>query len=398
MKGFKLDDTGDVFINNLDKVPKEPLVFEGATTQEVIEQGKNLLDIKTFSASGSLTNPALRNNCGTTLSTTDGTLNSVTITQVPSGTNTDFTNYTNGYFNIGLENITPKRNYTISFDYEIISNPLNATKFFLMANGTGNSCYADVGATSGRTSANFYFADVAGKKYIELRLGGRSCTLSNFMVTEVGQSTEFEPYIAPSPTITNPSPLISLIHNETKTGYGVALNGIGAAKDVLTINKYTGKAEIQRKCGLIKSYNGETISTDYMSTTGELSTGAEVLYVLPEPITESVPYEEPRIKCEIEMIDGNELLVQTVESVIGTNKGEWVLNKDEGIHFKNLLGKKIDEEVIKNEVFQGLLQVDSSFFMTDFSVELDAETRKLKIHFSAVNDNGEEVEGVNVWA
>lgn len=62
MKGFKLDDTGDVFINNLDKVPKEPLVFEGATTQEVIEQGKNLLDIKTFSASGSLASPALRNN------------------------------------------------------------------------------------------------------------------------------------------------------------------------------------------------------------------------------------------------------------------------------------------------------------------------------------------------
>ena len=42
--------------------------------------------------------------------------------------------------------------------------------------------------------------------------------------------------------------------------------------------------------------------------------------------------------------------------------------------------------------------MDSSFFMTDFSVEIDAETRKLKIYFSAVNDNGEEVEGAHVWA
>lgn len=398
MKGFKLDDTGDIFINNLDNVPKEPLVFEGATTQEVIERGKNLLDIKTFSASSSITNPSLRNNYGTTLSTTDGTLNSVTITQVPSATSIDPTSYANGFFNLGLQNITPEQNYTLSFDYEIITNPLDTGQFVCMANGTGTYYYASAPEPSGRASVNFYFRNLAGKEYIEIRLGGRSCTLSNFMVTEVGQSTEFEPYIAPSPTITNPSPLIGLIHSETKTGYGVVLNGIGAAKDVLTINKYTGKAEIQRKCGTIENYNGETISTDYMSTTGELSMGAEVLYILPEPITESVPYEEPRIKCEIEMIDGNELLVQTVESVIGTNKGEWVLNKDEGIHFKNLLGKKIDEEVIKNEVFQGLLQVDNSFFMTDFSVELDAETRKLKIYFSAVNDNGEELKGVNVWA
>ena len=101
---------------------------------------------------------------------------------------------------------------------------------------------------------------------------------------------------------------------------------------------------------------------------------------------------------KITMIDGNELLAQTVRSVIGTNRGEWVLNKDEGIRFKNLLGKNISEDVIKNEVYQGLLQVDGSFFMTGFAMELDAETRRLKITFSAVNDDGEEVEGVNVWA
>ena len=101
---------------------------------------------------------------------------------------------------------------------------------------------------------------------------------------------------------------------------------------------------------------------------------------------------------KITMIDGNELLAQTVRSVIGTNRGEWVLNKDEGIRFKNLLGKNISEDVIKNEVYQGLLQVDGSFFMTGFAMELDAETRHLKISFSATNDDGDEVEGVNVWA
>ena len=102
--------------------------------------------------------------------------------------------------------------------------------------------------------------------------------------------------------------------------------------------------------------------------------------------------------CNIRMVDGKELLAQTVRSVIGTNKGEWVLNKNEGISFKNLLGKNVEEEMIKNEVFQGLLQVDSSFAMTEFSAELDRNTRHINIHFTAVNSGGEEVEGVNIWA
>ena len=47
---------------------------------------------------------------------------------------------------------------------------------------------------------------------------------------------------------------------------------------------------------------------------------------------------------QIQMIDGNELLRQTVECVLGTNKGEWFLNPDEGINFRNILGKRIPEQ------------------------------------------------------
>lgn len=102
--------------------------------------------------------------------------------------------------------------------------------------------------------------------------------------------------------------------------------------------------------------------------------------------------------CRIRMIDGNALLTQTVQTVIATNKGEWAFQKNEGISFKNLLGKNVDEEMMKNEVFQGLLQVDNSFALTKFSTELDKETRKVVIHFTAVNGGGKEVEGVSTWA
>lgn len=43
---------------------------------------------------------------------------------------------------------------------------------------------------------------------------------------------------------------------------------------------------------------------------------------------------------EIQMISDAELIRQTVETVLNTNKGEWFFNADEGINFENILGKK----------------------------------------------------------
>lgn len=100
---------------------------------------------------------------------------------------------------------------------------------------------------------------------------------------------------------------------------------------------------------------------------------------------------------QIQMIEGNELLTQTIDSVLGTNKGEWFANEDEGITFGNILGKRIDEETIKNEVLQGLLQVDGSFFMTEFDMSLNTKERNLEVTFTAQNENGNEVSGVKEW-
>ena len=101
---------------------------------------------------------------------------------------------------------------------------------------------------------------------------------------------------------------------------------------------------------------------------------------------------------EIQLIDGKELIQQTLESVLGTNKGEWFLNESEGITFSNILGKNVDEEIIRNEIQQGLIQVDSSFVMTSFEMNMDAQTRTLKILFTAKNENGEEISGVTEYA
>lgn len=45
-------------------------------------------------------------------------------------------------------------------------------------------------------------------------------------------------------------------------------------------------------------------------------------------------------KHEIQMVHGTDLAMQTVKTVLSTNKGEWTFNEDEGINFANILGKR----------------------------------------------------------
>lgn len=68
------------------------------------------------------------------------------------------------------------------------------------------------------------------------------------------------------------------------------LASVNDIEDTLTIQD--NKAIIDKKIGKISSYNGETITTEYISTTGGLSTGATVYYVLAESqtITLDKPY------------------------------------------------------------------------------------------------------------
>ena len=102
-------------------------------------------------------------------------------------------------------------------------------------------------------------------------------------------------------------------------------------------------------------------------------------------------------KNKIKMIDGVDLINQTVKTVLGTNKTEWFLNVDEGIDFNNLLGKKKDENIIRNEIIQGLQQVDSSFVLEMFTCDFDSKNRKLTISFTAKNSSDDVVSGSNEY-
>lgn len=93
---------------------------------------------------------------------------------------------------------------------------------------------------------------------------------------------------------------------------------------------------------------------------------------------------------KIVMVEDNDLLIQTCKTVLGTNKGEWPLNLNEGITFANILGKNKTEEMIKFEVEDGLQQVDETFELTAFEL-VNNGNRSYTVNAAAQNANGEEV-------
>lgn len=100
---------------------------------------------------------------------------------------------------------------------------------------------------------------------------------------------------------------------------------------------------------------------------------------------------------EIEMITGNELLYQKVRQVLSTNLGEYTLEPEQGISFKNLLSRKLNKDLVRDEILRGLRQVDPTFTIEEFECELD-ENRNLNVTFSATTENGENINFVKVYS
>lgn len=99
---------------------------------------------------------------------------------------------------------------------------------------------------------------------------------------------------------------------------------------------------------------------------------------------------------EIQMVEGDELLRQTVQSIINTNKGEWFTDWDEGIEFSNILGKGVTEEMVMAEIEDGLQQVDETLNITDFSMSL--KERTLTVKFTCTSEDSDtELEVETEW-
>lgn len=92
----------------------------------------------------------------------------------------------------------------------------------------------------------------------------------------------------------------------------------------------------------------------------------------------------------LQMVEGNDLKVQTIREVISTNKGEWAFDWEQGIEFSNILGKNVEEDAERLEITDGLQQVDEDLLLSEFSKEVTDRTTH--ITFKAVDDSDTELD------
>lgn len=97
----------------------------------------------------------------------------------------------------------------------------------------------------------------------------------------------------------------------------------------------------------------------------------------------------------IALIEGADLVKQTIRQVLNTNKGEWWLNENEGIDFRKFVTKSPDDEEMQAEINEALQLVNDSFVVTEFSTQRTG--RSLTVKFKARAADGTEIGGEQTY-
>lgn len=163
---------------------------------EVNVRGKNLVDVYGYSANGIPSPKAERilfNTYGTTLSTTEKTDKLIVNQEIIDGATAD--NYTSGYFCVGINpKLEDGKNYIITFKINVIQNPFHVSDIIVMFNGIDAYRAQVVGD---KVTVKVKYNEFNERQYVEFRIRGMSLEFSNFMIVEVGETDDYEPYYEP---------------------------------------------------------------------------------------------------------------------------------------------------------------------------------------------------------
>lgn len=100
---------------------------------------------------------------------------------------------------------------------------------------------------------------------------------------------------------------------------------------------------------------------------------------------------------QIELVEGMELIAQTLKQVLNTNLGEWLGDEDEGIDFSVILTKNPNYDLVQDTINTAVQKVAESLEIeleTD-NFTYDVSGRNLNIAFT-LTANGEESTSIEV--
>lgn len=226
---------------------------------------------------------------------------------------------------------------TLSFDYTVLENQLGTEydiSYSMYRHVDGGSIMITPSAIPkvGVKTRFSVWRTVSTSSYYSPVISLNSCLvkIENIQIEIGDTATEYEPYVGckQSPSVDYPQEvthlgesgsIIGTIEENGLTFTALTPNGLGGIPlgqtipdviknspihlagvywDEVEQQYYIGDTKNEngkdvQRIGIIDSYSGEEIAiTPYMSTTGELSEGATVHYILPEPIVTDLTAEE----------------------------------------------------------------------------------------------------------
>ena len=180
------------------------------TAVTVTAAGKNIANMQAWSAAVTYLEPRLTNMYGTTIDTTLPQ-NSITVTQSKWDKPNTVNSFYNGYIEVALKHhLIVGQTYTISFDIEVLDNPLSASYLYLLPNDTRASQstveqepYVVGGKYRIRADVVYTLSTShPEQRGITIRNCGMSFILSNFMITPKSDDIQYEPFHGEEYTLT----------------------------------------------------------------------------------------------------------------------------------------------------------------------------------------------------
>lgn len=108
-------------------------------------------------------------------------------------------------------------------------------------------------------------------------------------------------------------------------------------------------------------------------------------------VTDAYPHDLLLENGQIQIVSDGELFAQKLQAAWSTNRGEWSLDKNEGIDFHAILTKNPDENLIRMELETMLSKISDTARIATFEIMKDLETRHMVITVTVQEGDAEIV-------
>lgn len=101
-----------------------------------------------------------------------------------------------------------------------------------------------------------------------------------------------------------------------------------------------------------------------------------------------------KVNGDFQFINGKDEVVQQIKQILKTNKKEWFFNPDYGISYENLQHKKINEDLVKDCIRDGISQCSDDITIESIEIGYKKEYRLLYVEVKSYFSDGERYDSM----